>query len=145
MPGFRPENKLYKLTFEETDFDGLVVRVGCCSVGEFNTALVGDPEKRLAENNAVLFELFLKYLDSWNLEEHILDADGRWDGESWQVVPYTVEGINRQDAQMMSSVIGAWQRAMIGISPNLRRPSNDGETSLESELELASSSESLPN
>lgn len=138
--GFRPEDIVYKLDFGETDLKGLNVRIGCCTVGEFNTALVGDPEKRLKENNEVLFALFLKYLISWDLEQRVAGTQ-----DDWEVVPYTIEGINAQPSQLMSSIIGAWQRAMIGISPNLRRPSNDGEISLESQLDLASSSENQQN
>lgn len=140
MPGFRPENKVYRLTFDGTDYSGLIIRIGCCTVGEFNTTLVGDPEKRLKENNEALFEMFLKYLVSWNLESKVPDTE-----DDWVPTPYTMEAIEVQESQMMSAVIGAWQRAMIGISPNLRLPSNDGETSEELELDLASLSESQQN
>lgn len=138
--GFRPEQIVYKLDFGETELKGLNVRIGCCTVGEFNTALIGDPDKMLRENNEALFELFLKYLISWDLEQRVAGTQ-----DEWELVPYTMEGIHDQPSQLMSAVIGAWQRAMIGISPNLRRPSNDGETSQEFELDLGSSSENLQN
>jgi hypothetical protein len=142
--GFRPEDTVYKLEFEGTPYDGLIIRIGCCTVGEFNDIMPGDPMKGLKDNNEALFELFLKYLKTWNLEQKVLDENGKETGE-WEDAPYTMGAIRRQESFVMSHIIAAWQRAMTGISPNLRRPSSGGGISEEFELDLASLSENQSN
>jgi hypothetical protein len=131
--GFRPEKTLYKLTFEGTSYEGLVVRAGCCTVGEFNDMVRGFGAYNTADSNDRLFELFLKYLNDWNLE----------DPDTGEPVPYTLDGIHGVESQLMSAVVNGWQKAMVGVPRNLSLPSSDGGTLLESSLQLDSVSGSL--
>jgi len=139
--GFRPEKTIYKLEFEGTQYDGLVIRVGCCTIGEFNEEVIGSPDRNMKENNEALFGCFLKYLHSWNLERLVPGTKE----EEWEIVPYTLEAINGEESTLMSHIIAAWQKAMVSISPNLRRPANSGPDLEQLELDLAKFSENQEN
>lgn len=141
--GFRPQQTIYNLTFEGTAFDGLHVKMSCCTIKEHNTmikgAINGDDKKGITEEtineNEYILDLFANHLLSWNLEDPI-------DGSP---VPATRVGIDSQERSLIAQLIGSWQIAMVKI-PNLSNTeSSNGETSEEASLDLGSISESQQN
>jgi hypothetical protein len=141
--GFRPEPTVYSLSFQGTPLDGLHVRAGCCTLGEYNQMLAAgtgapgsdsdDMEARvknveiMIQNNEWIITLFLKYLVSWDLE----DLSG-------QPVPTTRTGLDSQERSLIAMVIAAWQTALVTI-PNLSSAeSPSGGTSEEQQLGLGS-------
>jgi hypothetical protein len=146
--GFRPSPTVYNLSFQGTPLDGLHVRMGCCTLGEYDEMLraavmgFGEEDEEgntkltpeiLAKNDRII-DLFSNYLLSWDLED-VLGNE----------VPTTREGINSQERTIIGQLISAWQSAMVNI-PNQSKPeSKDGGTSEEQSLGLGSISESPQN
>lgn len=136
--GFTPEPTIYNLSFKGTPLDGLHIRIGCCTIAEFNWMLTLRPDRDKGETavdtNRKVMELFLHYLDSWDLE----DREGK-------PVPQTVDGIESQPAYFGAQIIAAWQTAMVAVSAPLEQPSSNGASSEEATLGLDSISGSLPS
>lgn len=136
--GFTPDTPVYKLNFEDTELDGLIVRTNPCTIAEWNEMLRGQGEqkngKEVADANDKATEKFLQYVVSWNLEI-----------PAGTPVPITVEGFNKLGTRHGAMIITAWQRAMTEVPTNSRPGSSSGEVSQEQQLGLASSSESLPS
>jgi hypothetical protein len=142
--GFRPEPTIYNLSFDGTPLDGLHVRMGCCTLGEYHFMLRsafigGEPDSEgnvklsveTLDANDKVIDLYLKYLISWDLE----DMAG-------QPVPTTRAGIDTQERTMIGMLIGAWQTAMVNVPNPSGSPSSNGVTSEEQSLGLGSISES---
>lgn len=115
-PGYRPEPKLYRLTFDE--HPGLVVRAKSCSAAQLLRV------SELAENTEqgkelggvrMLFGEFAEVLVSWNLE----DQDG-------EPVPTTLEGLLAQDFDLVIALIDGWMEAVAGVPAPLEQPSSSG-------------------
>lgn len=156
--GFRPEPTIYKLEFEEsTGLAGLMVRVACCTIGEFNQmlrgstdaeldlrklpdnpqeayAMVRDYGKAAAAANDEAFEMFGRYLKDWDLE----DTDGN-------PVPTTMEGILSVEKPVIGKIIAAWHSAMMQVDNPLPQTSQNGRSSEEASLGLGTSSPNQPN
>lgn len=117
--GFQRKRKVYKLDFEGTEYDGLVVRVGALTTGEYLefvtlTATADEDENQTAS----LMEMLAKHLRSWNLEE---------DGEP---VPCNFEALKANDLGMNMAVVHAWIGAMSGVDEETEKKSPSGESSL---------------
>lgn len=80
-------DRVYKLQLRGSEYDGVVVRVGECTVAEHLAARV---------NDAVLMEMFGQYLLDWNLKR---------DGEP---VPCTAENVAKLGAQLGLSLAVRW-------------------------------------
>lgn len=137
--GFTPDPAVYRLNFEGTELDGLIIRTNSCTIQEWNAMLRGQEEqqrsgKDIADANDKYTEMFLKYVVSWNLE---IPAE--------VPVPLTIEGFNKLGTRHGAMIIAAWQRAMTEVPTTSRPGSSSGEISQEQQLGLVSSSESLPN
>lgn len=145
--GFRLEPTIYNLNFQGTPLDGLHVRMGCCTLGEYNEILYaavmeGEPDKDgnvritadMLRKNDRIIEIFLNHLISWDLE----DMAGR-------PVPTTRDGINSEERTLTADLISSWQIAMVTV-PNRSKPElNSGVTSEEQSLGLGNISESPQN
>jgi hypothetical protein len=136
--GFTPDMPVYRLNFEDTELDGLIVRTNPCTIEEWNEMLRGQGEqnngKEVADANDKATEKFLQYVVSWNLEI-----------PAGTPVPITVDGFNKLGTRHGAMIITAWQRAMTEVPTNSRPGSSSGEVSQEQQLGLVSSSESLPS
>lgn len=138
--GYRPDLPKYRLKF--ADHEGLEVitrRVTVDGLMEFiglTSGLDGaaQPAPEDLANVGELFGRFAGVLVSWNLED-----------EHGQPVPATREGVGSQDFQFMMEIITAWISEVSAAPPPLPGPASSGPTSLEAQLDLASSSRSLPS
>ncbi|HEV8653263.1 MAG TPA: hypothetical protein VG276_28690 [Actinomycetes bacterium] len=122
--GYRPKRKVYRLTFEDEDMGGLVVRAHSTSLGGLLAALgilTIDTDDLSAEDLAKLGELFRTFaaaLVEWNVED-----------EAGQPVPATFEGLASQDADFVLVIVRAWAEAISGVPAPLGPPSPDGRPS----------------
>lgn len=126
--GFRPEPTVYTLKFEKGSWlDGLKVRVGSCTISEFNEMLrwKASTGQEVADNNDKVLQRFLDYLVEWNLE----NKDGT-------PTPHTVEGCADQEQPVIREILSQWQSAMAGVSDDLGKDSANGSDSLEESLGL---------
>jgi hypothetical protein len=130
--GFRPNRKVYKLNFEDDEYEGLVVLAKSLSLDEFlNVAGLAklDPKDIQPEDIdkfGELFTTFSKALVEWNLE----------DEETGEPVPTTLEGIRSQDADFVMPIIKAWFGAIAGVAGPLGPPSSNGGKSLEPSIPM---------
>jgi hypothetical protein len=135
--GFRPERTIYVLNFKDSNLDGLKVRIGGCTVGEWQSQLrmtgTVNSGQEAAESNDAMIALFLKYLQEWDLE----------DAETGEPVPPTAEGVATQENALITQIILAWQKAMQYVSDDLGKGSTNGSSSREASLGLAGSSQNL--
>lgn len=138
MTGFTPDATVYRLNFEGTELDGLIVRTSSCTIAEWNNMLRSAPDtvsaRDLADGNDRMTEMFLKYVVSWNLEI-----------PAGEPVPLTLQGFNQLGTRHGALILSSWQKAMTEVPTNSRPASSSGEISPEQQLGLVSSSESLPN
>lgn len=134
--GFVPERTIYRLNFTGTFLDGLLIRVGSLTVAEYTEMLNKGSQSSTAEEateaNRWVAELFLSRLVEWNLES-----------SPGVPTPKTVEGFQSHERPVVSSIINAWQIALVNIPAPLPDASNSGGTSQEESLDLGSSSQSL--
>jgi hypothetical protein len=121
---YRPNRRIFVLTFEDEDYDGLVVKARSVKLGSFlqvANLLKLDPQNvqpEDVEKFAELFEQFADALVEWNLE----DDDG-------QEVPATLEGVQRQDVDFIMPIIKAWFEGIAGIASPLGTSSSNGQPS----------------
>lgn len=126
MAGYRPKRTLYRLTFEDPDFEGLEVTVRSASLDTlmqllgFSGELDGLSDEQ-AKGGALLgqvtamLRLFARLLHSWNVE----DDDGL-------PVPATFEGLFSQDFGFVMPVIERAAAAMTQAPPPLPAGSPSG-------------------
>ena len=112
MNGYVPKRRVFRLRFEDEEYDGLVVKVRSTNVQrllEFMRFLAGLSDDDLTaedvERFAGLFESFAEVLEEWN----VLHADGPNKG---QPVPATLEGIQTQDADFVMDIMRVWFQAV---------------------------------
>jgi hypothetical protein len=117
--GYQRTRKVYRLEFEDGEFEGLEVKMGSLNTREFLdiVALADSVQGKNPPGDAVrsLFESTAAHLISWNVEDDI--------GEP---VPATVDGLFSQDLDLVMAVILAWQKAVGGVSGPLPQSSNGG-------------------
>lgn len=118
-PGYRPEPKLYKVTYD--DHPGLIVRARSVSAGAFIeiAKLAQDQDPGVAETED-LFQKFSDVLVSWNLEF------GKGHPEEGEPVPTTLAGLLSQDFDLVNDIIIGWTNAVAGVSAPLAQPSTGG-------------------
>jgi hypothetical protein len=136
--GFRPEPTIYKLNFKDSRLEGLTVRIGGCTVSEWQETLRNaepDSGEAMANANDQMMALFAKYLVEWDLD----------DPRTGQPVPPTVDGIASQENKMITEIVIAWQKAMMFVADDLGKGLTNGGLSEEASLGLAASSQSLQN
>jgi len=139
--GYKRRKTIYRLVFEDEEFDGLEVRAYAPPLGFLEQAmqmgaLVGRPADDLSPDEIELlhglFTGFAGYLVSWNLEED--------DGTP---VPATLEGLRVQDLAFVFSIIDAWLDSIGEVAGPLGQSSNAGSPSLVASLPMEPLSPSL--
>jgi hypothetical protein len=125
--GFAPEPIIYNLTFDGTRLAGLRLKVGSVTVREYNKMMAAGAEedqKKVAENNTWVLDLFFSRVISWNL---ISKTTGE------PVVP-TQDGVQEVERWVINDMMAAWQIALVAVPKNLSQNSDYGETSEEASL-----------
>lgn len=146
--GYLPKQTLYKLTFDNPDFEGLEVFVKSVSMAMI-TKMLGvvdqfsgvdkenfKPEDLEKVND--VFRMFAKMLHRWNVENE--DDDG-----NRVPVPPTFEGVSEQDFDFIMPVIEKSLTAITQAPPPLPGGSPSGETSEAVPPAVVSASASLAN
>lgn len=138
-PGYRPEPKLYRLTFD--DHPGLICRARSTSAGAFlgiaelsDTANAND-----VESCRELFRKFSDVLVSWNLDYALDGPLGDNDEPVWlegDPVPPTYGGLLTQDLDLVLTLIEGWMEAVAGVPVPLAKPSSGGRPSLVESLPM---------
>lgn len=124
--GYRRERKVYKLVFEDPQYEGLEIRAASIPVGKLlKLANVGDLNNVTQEELSAIFEVFAGALISWNLEED--------DGTP---VPTTVDGLYTLEIDFIMQIISAWMEAVAGVPGPLRQRSSNGSRSVEQSLPM---------
>jgi hypothetical protein len=150
---FVVKRKVFRITFEGTDLDGLVIRARSLPVGRLLELITmsGKVEQGATELDgdqlgAVtgLFDGFAEALVSWNLEEPVYDDQGEETGESVQV-PTTTAGMLSQDLDVVMRIVMSWLEAASGAAAPLGAGSNGGGTSPAPSIPMASPSPSPPS
>lgn len=123
--GYRKQKKVFVLTFEDPELEGLEVRATGLSVGKMISML---DLARLSNGNKLtsdavedidkLFRTFAQALVSWNLED-----------DAGQPVPATYEGLMSQDLDFVMALAMAWMDGMVGTPGPLDGNSSGGERS----------------
>lgn len=117
--GFVRKSKSYVLKFTDPDMDGLEVKMKGLSVGEFlNVMKLKELSEDDPESVVELMSVFARSVVSWNLEDEV----------AGQVVPVAVteENVQGLDLDFAMTVIGAWIRAINGVSGPLGQTSPAG-------------------
>ncbi|GGU13294.1 hypothetical protein [Streptomyces violascens] len=129
--GFQFKAPRINLAFEpDHDYHGLEVTLRKLNLQEFlDINGIGDVEDMHAGHQ---LRTMGEKLLSWNLE----DEDG-------QPVPATVDGVLRQDKDLMIAICSAWLDALRGVSAPLEQSSPDTGPSLEASIPMDAPSESL--
>lgn len=124
--GYKREPTIYKLKFEDPEFEGLEIRTKSVPLGVFLDMEELIAQERLdRESLDKLFEHFAGVLVGWNLE----DQDDN-------PVPATIGGLYSQDLVFVRAIIDAWRDAMTDLPAPLAPPSEDGEPSPEASIPM---------
>ena len=124
--GFKRPVTNYKLLFDGTEYDGLEIVVSALSVGEMQeitrkSASVfasGVPTVLgQVDTSDELLEKFANCIVSWNLVEE----------DDTPIVP-SVESVKAQEAPFITAIVNAWMSATAGVTPDLGKDSDSGET-----------------
>lgn len=125
MTGYKPRRTLYRLTFEDPDFDGLEVTCKGASIERLmEIAALGDLLEAMDQENPDLQQLrtmfapFAAVLVSWN----VVDDDE-------QPVPATLDGLLAQEVDFASEIMTGYVRAMTQAPPPLPGASTSGASS----------------
>jgi hypothetical protein len=124
--GYKREPTIYKLKFEDPEFEGLEIRTKSVPLGVFlDMEELISRERPDRETVDKLFRHFAGILVGWNLED-----------ENDIPVPATVEGLYSQDLRFVRVVIDAWREAMVDVPAPLAQASDDGELSPEASIPM---------
>jgi hypothetical protein len=120
MAGFKRKKKIYKLDFEGTEYDGLEVKVGGLTTGEF-LELIGLSAPGTEESNETekMMQFFSAHLVSWNLED-----------ENDEPVPATFDGVKTNELAMNQFIVSSWISALADVPEATEKKSSGGETPL---------------
>lgn len=137
--GFERPGKQFTLAFEEARYNGLVVKMGFLTTGQFlevtglASAVQQDDLAKQAAEVRQLIEITASRLVSWNLED------------LGQPVPATVAGLMDQDFGFVMDIVTAWLSAIAGVSPPLPGSSSAGGKSPEGSIPMEPLSPSPPS
>lgn len=134
-------SKIYRLRFEDPDFEGLEVRATAPSLGErleVSELFSGDHEgESVKERNSrvvKIYEAMMKHFVEWNLE----NADG-------SPVACDIYGLLTQDREFVDALAAAWLAVAVTVEPPLSKGSNGGGQFPEELIPMDELSSSLPN
>jgi hypothetical protein len=123
--GFKIKHKVYKLDFTGTEYDGLEVRVGGLTMGEWMEFVgLADSDEPSNDTDRML-KMFAAHLKSWNLED-----------EDDEPVPATLDALRSVDFKMVMFIIHAWMDALADVPKGTGKGSASGETSLEASIPM---------
>jgi hypothetical protein len=133
---FKLQPKLYQVTFEEGDLDGLVCQFRGVSLEKFIEIAgladaLGSPEGRTPENIEAQFSLLGALLESWNLV-----------GEDDRPVEASYEALKQFDYSYVQQIMRGYTRAFTAVPKASSENSPSGGTSPERSLGLARQSRS---
>lgn len=113
--GYQRKTTTYRLTFDGTDLDGLVVQVRSVSVGTMlDLVALADADTRKTADLAIMFDTLGDALVEWNMED---------DGVA---VPADRAGVRSLEVPEAMTLIKAWSAAMQEVSGPLDQPSTGG-------------------
>lgn len=119
---FKRKRKVYVLDFDGTEYEGLEVKVGGLTTGEY-LELVGlsAPGNDGTGETEKMLQFFSAHLRSWNL----LDEDD-------VPVPTTFDGVKTNDLTMNMFIVGAWTDALASVPEKTGKESTSGDLTLSS-------------
>lgn len=128
MSKFKPKLKIFNLSFEDPDYEGLNVRARSRTLGEILE--VADQAESARSGAGIsqvreLLELFVDSLESWNLT-----------GQDDQDVPPTMEGLLGQEMDLALDIVLAWFDSMASVAGPLARGSTNGSKFQEASLPM---------
>lgn len=119
--GYEAPKKTFKITFEDEDMAGLVIRATSPSMGDFmeiakladlaNTKVSAEDLQKIMP----VFDLFVENLVEWNLESKGVPVE------------LTVQGLFRQELPWIMRVVDGWMRAVASVPAPLVQPLPNGE------------------
>lgn len=117
--GFQRKRKIYKLDFEGTEWDGLVVKVRGLTTGEYLdfVSLTATAEEDENQTGGMI-EMLAEHLVSWNLEEND------------EPVPCDFEGMKSNELPMNMAIVRAWTEAMSQVPEDTEKKSVSGDSPL---------------
>ncbi|HEY5986051.1 MAG TPA: hypothetical protein VIV12_06640 [Streptosporangiaceae bacterium] len=118
MAGYVHQRKVYKLTFDDPEMGGLVVRVRGLTTGEllqFSRLRGTVDDAEAADAAERMLRQFAAKLVSWNLEE----PEG-------MPVPATYEALLGLDDDFVMTLVDSWVEAVAGVPAPLGPSSNGG-------------------
>lgn len=120
-PGFKVPKSIFKLVFEDEQFEGLEVRVRSLSLSEFFRLqqLQGDAGGDIEAARGII-ERLADAIVTWNLE----DEDG-------EAVKPTADNLQELEIGFVMAIISAWMEAIATVPNRSPGGSNAGETSQE--------------
>jgi hypothetical protein len=129
--GYTRKRRVYNLTFDGGEYDGMQVRVRGLTVAQLEDVL--DAESDTTDRLTVVRhsrELLAEHLLDWNVE----DEDGT-------PLPPTLASLRSMDPLEVSAIVSAWSRAIWGVPAPLPPTSSDGHPSLEASIPMAAPSD----
>lgn len=115
---FKRKRKVYSLDFEDTEYDGLHVKVRGLTTGEYlDLVSLSAPNTEGDKETEQMLKLFASHLVWWDLE----------DEETGEPVPLTYEGIKSNDFTMNMAIINAWTDAIASVPEKTGKKSGSGE------------------
>ena len=128
--GFTPKAKLYRLTFDDPDLEGLAITARSVSTGTYleltaMAALAVDDMAAMSSSTRDLFSAFADAVTEWNLDKE--------DGTPW---PIGLDALLAQDFPFVMAIIGAWMAAIGGVPDPLEQGSTSGATFQEASLPM---------
>lgn len=132
--GFRKEPTLYKLKFEDPQYNGLEVIAKSLPLGDFlefnkmsaEVTVENANSPEMVKKSGMMFTLFAANLVSWNLED-----------ENGKPVPSTYKGVVSQEMGFILDIIKAWMDAVADVPKHSKNGSNSGGTSRVPSLPMA--------
>lgn len=129
--GYKKEPKIYKLVWNEGEYEGLIVRAKAMPLGKFlKLARLIDLDVKNITSEDIdslneLFELFGSALVDWNVED-----------ENDIPIPATTESLYEQELDFVLAIVSAYTGAISGVSDPLDGQSTDGSQSLEAGIPM---------
>lgn len=131
--GYVRQKRIYRLVFEDDEYEGLLVRARSISLGQLRDIELAETGP---EDDPPMMAAFINAVVEWNLENE--DDNG-----NRTPVPVTVDGLHTQEPDFVKLLIDTWVDALTGVRGPLGKPSSDGNMSQEQSnlMELASLSQ----
>jgi len=135
--GFKPQRKLYRLTFEDPGMNGLQVMMRSVTMGKMlELQQLGDDAEKAKSSAAFagIVNILADALETWNVEE-----------EDGTPVPPDLDGVLSMDPDFIMEIISAWTQAVSGVSDPLAKGSTSGEAFQEALIPMEPLLSSLSN